>query len=198
MNQHFKAASKRYSDLLPNNKKEEGYLINPISTVDCEIIVELSELLKKAGFNKAVAILKEYKGQVKDSEIRDQLTQCNIDTKSKALKEAYQDEDLIDEFSEEVKKKFKRDFIIIEDHRIEAAMIFGYKFKDMSKGEFEEYKVVLNPCRSDVTRLPLYANEEFTYYDYFECKKIMELIDNQLEQSNVKFVNKETEEDDGD
>jgi len=189
MNQHFKAASNRYKDLLPENKKESGYLINPISTVDCEIITELFELLKKAGFSKAVAILREYKGQVKDTEILDQLMQCNIDTKSKALKEAYEEE-----LEEGFEKKFKRDFIQIEGHRIEIAYIFGYFFKDNSDDDFEEYKIILNPCRSDATRIPLYANQEFVFYDFVECQKTIKTIDNYLEQSNIKFVNKEQTE----
>ena len=192
MNDHFKAASKRYTGLLPKNKQTEGYLINPISEVDCEIIIELSQLLKKAGFNKALAILKEYKGTVKDVEIRDQLLQCNIDTKPQKL--SREAEEFIEDLTEGKERNRDRKFIVIDEHRFSSDLIYGYKIEDKTEGDSEQYDIVLNPCKDDATRLPLYANEAFTFYDYDKCIETVKLIDEQMKKSNVKFVDREDDE----
>lgn len=196
MNAYFKAAIERYKKLLKN---KESFLINPLSEVDCEIIIELKELLIKAGNNQAINILKEYKGQVKDTEIRDQLIQCNIDTKNKELEDFIDFDD--EEFDiKELKKRLivlqkelednKREFIVIDEDRIFAYLIFGYEKIDKSTFDYEEFQLVLNPTRIDATKIPLYANKTFTFYNEEECNKAICALDNILEKTKVKIINK--------
>lgn len=203
MNNYLKAAIERYKKLLPKNK-QEGYLINPMSEVDCEIIVELQELLKKSGNNEAHSIMKEYKGQVKDSEIRDQLIQCNINTRDNDLFEAYDNieedfedgEDNIKTLKKKVKelleviKNNKRKFLIIKSYRFVTNLIFSYKKDDLSSIDKELYRLIINPVREDLTKIPIYANTEFYFDNEEECDEIIENIDIALQKANVEFVNK--------
>jgi hypothetical protein len=195
MNAYFKSAVERYKKLLKN---KESFLINPLSEVDCEIIIELKELLIKAGNNQAINILKEYKGQVKDTEIRDQLIQCNIDTKNKELEffDEYGDDEEVD--VKELKKRIKalqkalednkREFIVIQEDRIFAYLIFGYEKIDKSTFDYEEFQLVLNPTRIDATKIPLYANKTFTFYDKEKCDQTVELLDEVLQKTKVKII----------
>ena len=197
MNNYFKSAIERYNKLLDRKQKEKGgYLVNPISEADAEIIIELKELLKKAGNEQALAILKEYKGGVADTEILDNLRQCNIDTSDHRLEEY--EEEFGDE--EKIEKKIKeREFIVLNDSRIEARLIFGYEPKDLSTFDEEKYQIRLNPCNVDATKLPLYANYKLTFYNEEEFEKATKLLDEQMKQANIKFVNKKTDiEDDSD
>lgn len=204
MNNYLKAAIERYKKLLPKDKKE-GYLINPISEVDCEIIVELQELLKKHGNDEALSILREYKGQVKDSEIRDQLIQCNINTRDFSLDEAYDEigEEFDDEDEDDIKKlrkkikelleiinNNKRKFVIIQGQRFVTNLIFSYKKDDFSSIDKELYRLVINPVRDDLTKIPIYANTEFYFEDEEDCDHTIESIDVALEKADVEFINK--------
>jgi len=203
MNNYLKAAIERYKKLLPKNK-QDGYLIHPISEVDCEIIVELQELLKKHGNEEALSILREYKGQVKDSEIRDQLIQCNINTRDVNLYEAYDDieEDFEDSENNikalkkkiknllEVIKDNKRKFVIIQGQRFVTNLIFSYKKDDFSSIDKELYRLVINPVRDDLTKIPIYANTEFYFEDEEDCDHTIESIDVALEKADVEFINK--------
>lgn len=209
MNSYLKAAHERYRKLLPANKQQDGYLVNPISEVDCEIIIELQQLLKKSGNSEALSVLKEYKGQVKDLDIRDQLIECNLNTKDESIEEAY--EDIGEDFEEGeegvsgLKKKIKellqqikenkRKFVIIKEDRFMANLIFAYKKVDLSSIDKESYKLIINPVREDLARIPAYANTEYFFDSEEECDKTIEIIDSALEKAEVKFVNKE---DDGD
>jgi len=189
MNDYLKSAVGRYKDFLTKKQIEnEGYKINPISKFDAEIFIELKELIKKSGNEVANTILKEYKLQ-KDEDILDQLRQCNIDTPDSRL------ENLEDELDEGVKKETAKDtFLIINNERFASKLIFGYSPKDESTFDEEKYKIILNPCKKDATKLPYYANHTFEFFNEEDFKKTMELIDKQMKESNVKFVNGDNED----
>lgn len=187
MNNYLKSASKRFEGI-----KEDDYLINPISEVDCEIIVELSELFKKHGARYVSEILKNYKC-LKDEEIRDQLLQANINFNQNENSES------VSEVTEKKKNLFKellelfdmfKYFLVIGDERIDTKFIFGYK-KDNNE-DFSEYYIILNPLNiENMKSLPFYTNHRFTFYNEEERDKMVETIDNLLKEKDVKFVNDE-------
>lgn len=186
MNNYLKSASKRFTEI-----KKSDYLINPISELDCEIMIEISELFKKLGASHVSEILKNYKC-LKDEEIKDQLMQANIDFNQEKIKSE-------DEVTEKKKNLFKellelfdmfKYFLVIGDERIDTKYIFGYK-KDNNE-DFSEYYIILNPLNvENMKSLPFYTNHRFTFYDEEERDKMIETIDNLLKEKDVKFVNDE-------
>ena len=202
MNKYLKSASDNFEKL-----KQKDYLISPISITDGEIMTEIIELFKKCNQTGIVEILKQYKF-LKDEEIRDQLLECNTNFNRKELDKSIREyEDLLDgedgdPFIENIKKiaDSKIEFVIINEERIQASIIFGYRTS--TKYDLDdnfEGKLILNPCDKNATKVPLYANHTFTFYDEEELNETIELLDKQLEKANIKFVNKEIKEkeDDG-
>lgn len=190
MNNYLKSASKRFTEI-----KKSDYLINPMSEIDCEIVVELSELFKKYGAVDVVEILKQYKC-LKDEEIRDQLLQANMDFSLKEI-------EMGDKEDEKKKKKglFKqlmelfdlfRNFLIIDEERIDTKFIFGYKKDFHIDEDFEEYYIILNPLNTEgMKSLPFYTNHKFTFYNEQERDDMVDIIDNLLKDKDVKFINNE-------
>lgn len=80
MKAHLKKSVDQYS------KIQDEVLINPISQTDAEIITEVIEALKKLDKTDLVAILDGWKYK-KDSEVRDDLLQWNIDFNSESNQE---------------------------------------------------------------------------------------------------------------
>lgn len=202
MNKYLKSASENFEKIKPKD-----YLISPISSTDGEIITEIIELFKKCNQTGVVEILKQYKF-LKDEEIREQLLECNTNFNRKELDKSIKEyQDLLDDeegdpFIENLKKiaDSKIEFVIINEERIQASVIFGYRIStryDLNDN-FEGY-LTLNPCDKNATKVPLYANHTFTFYDEEELNETIELLDKQLEKANIKFVNKEIKEkeDDG-
>lgn len=202
MNKYLKSASENFEKI-----KQRDYLISPISTTDGEIMTEIIELFKKCNQTGVVEILKQYKF-LKDEEIRDQLLDCNTKFNRKELDKSIKEyQDLLDDeegdpFIENLKKiaDSKIEFVIINEERIQASVIFGYRIStryDLNDN-FEGY-LTLNPCDKNATKVPLYANHIFTFYSEEELNETIELLDKQLEKANIKFVNKEIKEkeDDG-
>lgn len=202
MNKYLKSASENFEKL-----KQKDYLISPISSTDGEIMTEIIELFKKCNQTGVVEILKQYKF-LKDEEIRDQLLECNTKFNRKELDKSIREyQDLLDNeegdpFMENLKKiaDSKIDFIIINEERIQASIIFGYRTSTKyDLNDNFEGKLILNPCDKNATKVPLYANHTFTFYNEEELNETIELLDKQLEKVNIKFVNKEIkeQEDDG-
>jgi hypothetical protein len=48
--------------------------------------------------------------------------------------------------------------------------------------------LVLNPTRIDATKIPLYANKTFTFYDEEKCDQTIELLDEVLQKTKVKII----------
>lgn len=202
MNKYLKSASENFEKL-----KQKDYLISPISSTDGEIMTEIIELFKKCNQAGVVEILKQYK-YLKDEEIRDQLLDCNTKFNRKELDKSIREyQDLLDEeegdpFIENLKKiaDSKIEFVIINEERIQASIIFGYRISTKyNLDDNFEGKIILNPCGKNATKVPLYANHTFTFYNEEELNETIELLDKQLEKANIKFVNKEIKEkeDDG-
>ena len=203
MNKYLKSASENFEKIKPKD-----YLISPISSTDGEIMTEIIELFKKCNQTGVVEILKQYKF-LKDEEIRDQLLDCNTKFNRKELDKSIREyQDLLDDeegdpFVENLKKiaDSKIDFVIIDNERIEARLIFGYRDKRGYNFDDDTFvgHLILNPCDKNATKVPLYANYTFTFYDEEELNETIELLDKQLEKANIKFVNKEIKEkeDDG-
>lgn len=202
MNKYLKSASENFEKL-----KQKDYLISPISLTDGEIMTEIIELFKKCNQTGVVEILKQYKF-LKDEEIRDQLLDCNTKFNRKELDKSireYQDllddeegDPLIKKIAEKVDRK--TEFVIINEERIAAYIIFGYRTSTKyDLNDKFEGKLILNPCDKNATKVPLYANHTFIFYDEEELNETIELLDRQLEKANIKFVNKEIKEkeDDG-
>lgn len=192
MNSYFKAAIERYNKLFSKKQKENGgYLINPISEVDSEIIIELKELLKKAGFDQVTEALREYKGGIKDLDILDGLRQCNLDIKDKRLEEEG------GEFNHKEETVRYREFIELNGDKLDVHYIFGYHLKDLSDFNQEEYQIIINPIDIDLTTKPLFSNRKFTFLNGEEFKEAIYSLDKQLREAKIKFVNKgKLEEDD--
>lgn len=197
MNKYLKSASENFEKL-----KQKDYLISPISSTDGEIMTEIIELFKKCNQTGVVEILKQYKF-LKDEEIRDQLLDCNTKFNRKELDKSIREyQDLLedeegDPLVENIKKiaDSKTEFVIINEDRIEARLIYGYKpERKYDPNDKFEGKLILNPCDKNATKVPLYANHTFIFYDEEELNETVELLDKQLEKANIKFVNKEIKE----
>lgn len=155
MNKYLKSASENFEKL-----KQKDYLISPISSTDGEIMTEIIELFKKCNQTGVVEILKQYKF-LKDEDIRNQLLECNTKFHRKELDKSIREyQDLLDEeendpFVENLKKiaDSKIEFVIINEERIQASIIFGYRTS--TKYDLEdnfEGKLILNPCDKNVTK----------------------------------------------
>lgn len=204
MNKYLKSASENFEKL-----KQKDYLISPISSTDGEIMTEIIELFKKCNQTGVVEILKQYKF-LKDEEIREQLLECNTNFKSQEVEDFDEGEEggspkstkkllkIIEKLKEMLARK--TEFVIINEERIMANIIFGYR----TEGGYDlldnfEGKLILNPCDKNATKVPLYANHTLIFYNEDELNEMIELLDKQLEKANIKFVNKEIKEkeDDG-
>jgi hypothetical protein len=194
MNKYLKSASDRFKKI-----KEKDYAIAPMSEIDCEVVVEVSELLKKCGKKDAVEILKQYK-YLKDDEIRDQLIQCNIDSSSKNYEEGGESEvgKLLAEINE-LKEKLeqKKKFIQLKDDSIAVNLIFGFKTETYCDADWNfTGKLILNPVDRSATKIPLYANYEIEINDEDEFEEFVEDFVERMKSSNIEFVSNQEEDDD--
>lgn len=203
MNKYLKSASNNFEKI-----KQKDYLISPISEIDCEIIVEIVELFKKANISNVVEVLKNYKF-LKDEEIRDQLLDCNTNFKQYSVENDF-DEDLDEDNPDSLKSKAhlintikklkelldkKIEFITINEDRINSHLIFGFTIKEeYNEDECYVGKLILNPTDKLATKIPLYANYELTFYDEDKLQSTVEFLEKQLEKANIKFINKEIAE----
>lgn len=175
MNQYLKAASSSFNKL-----KDKDYLIHPISEVDCEIVIELSEIVKKLGLKDVVQILKNYKYQ-KDTEIRDQLLQVNMDMTS----ENYDKK----EGDEKEKKSPKRQILVIGDSMLMAKFIYGFRIEeDYDNNDRFTGKIVVNPTKADITNPPIYANYEIVSHDEDDFEELKMDFETKLIESGVEFL----------
>lgn len=154
MNKYFRSAAERFDKL-----KGRDFLINPISSIDCEIIIELGQILKKAGLNEVIAILGSYK-EVKDQEICDQLMQFNIDNPSLKKVNVVKQSDKLDE---ELPAEIWPVFFQIGEITLHESDIRGYKTFEKFDSSREDYiyGIILNPMPEgfNVHNIPMYANE---------------------------------------
>lgn len=192
MNEYLKSASSRYKEEIKKN-----YVINPISEVDCEIMVEIRELLKKAGLREADAILKEYK-YLKDTEIRDQLMQCNINFRA--------DEDSLNDLIEDTLKNgkendelFKVYFVTIGEHNLFARYISGFVVvEDWDENDNFIGTITLNPVDESATKQPIYSNYKIVFRDEEKFENELQNLKKQMIEAGVDFAKYNLKEEDGD
>ena len=163
MNKFFRSAIERFSKL----KGEKEFLINPISEPDSEIIVELTQILKKAGLNEVNEILKSWK-ENKDIEIRDELLQYNIDHPHLGIKKLV--DKIADKISDEIDEEEQPtpSYIKIQNIMLYERDLYGVESYDRYDKEKEDYifGIRLNPMPLEhkMKNVPLWAdyNVEFT------------------------------------
>lgn len=157
MNNFFRSAIERYKKLLSDHKND-GFLINPISEIDLEIIRELCIIIGKLGSSEVVQIMKSYK-EYKDEEIRDTLLQWNIDYHKKKTKVSADEEQPVD--SEEPLPAYLK---------IQGLIFHIYDFVGMEEIEYYDeeqetmvYQLRINPTPEDAKKVPIYANRIVTF-----------------------------------
>lgn len=194
MRDHLKAANKNFDKI-----KDRDYIINPISSVDAEIITELVEIMKKSGDNEVANILKEWK-YLKDDEVRDQLLDVNMNRSKIKYDEGISPlDELLNEGVEKVKEKFDRrtEFVDLNDDSIAAYLIFGYHVSETYDDDDRyEGKLIINPTDISATKQPLYANYTITYYDEENLERAEQMLRDQLRKANIKFVTDDIAEED--
>jgi hypothetical protein len=165
--------------------------------MDGEIITELYELFKKADQKEVVEVLKQYKF-LKDEEIRDQLMECNLNFKKSEVDvdENGKQPPSMQKLLDTIKKlkdllAKKTEFIVLNGERIAAYTLYGYR----SEREYDtdvvfKGRLILNPCDIIATKVPLYANHTFEFFDEKELDDTIDLLDSLLKRSSIKFVKK--------
>jgi len=181
MNDYLKSASNRFEE-----KFKKEFLINPISKIDAEIIVELGQILKKLNATDVKAILDEYKFK-KDSEVRDDLLQWNIDHKygSNKTKPNEDDVEITDENS-------FPPLIKIGDFYMRGYHLHNFDLFEEFNEEYEEYVfgIILNPVpvAADLKKIPLYCNEKIMFTTEEDRNKVLTNIIQFLNESGVGFI----------
>lgn len=192
MNKYLTSAKERFSKI-----SDKDYLINPISEVDCEIFIELAQILKKAGLSEVIEIIKEYKG-IKDLEIRDTLLQWNIDHPILGItKLVNKIADKAAEEGEEEKYKppvfFKIGDILI--HQYDLHNIIKYERFDEKREEYF-YGLIINPMPEgfNVKSVPPFANYKIEYSDESNRNEVLKKLAEFLLEREIKTINLDQDE----
>ena len=177
MNKFFKSAIERYKDLLPSNKKG-GYLINPISEVDAEIINEIKVILDKLGVCEVSEILKNYK-EFKDLDIYESLLQWNIDNPKLKFSNNSQDQE--------------SSTIGVAYIKIKNIVMFQYEFRcyelfEEIEDDDVKYKMILNPTPPEASKVPIFANYIVTFDDEDDRSDTINRLILFLEERGINFV----------
>jgi hypothetical protein len=185
MNKFFKSATDRYSKI-----KEKDYLIAPISEVDAEIIVELSQILKKAGLTEVCEILKNYK-ELKDEEIRDNLLQWNIDNPSMGV--AKLANTLADKLTDDLEgngEPPRPPYVTIKELTFRVFELRGYVIRDRYDEVLEDliYELILNPTPENTKQVPLYANYVIEFEDEENRNRVLEELKSVLSDSGIDLI----------
>ena len=178
MNKFFQSAIKRFDDLLPKNKKS-GFLINPISKEDSEIINELKVIIKKAGLNEVSEILKNYK-EYKDSEIFDSLLQWNIDHPN--LKVNSNGENIEE-------NNFRRiAFLKIKEVIISQFDLKGFKLIEEVKDGDIEFSLMLNPTPEEAHSIPYFSNYIVKFADEEDRDNTINQLKSFFDENNIDIL----------
>ena len=159
MNKYFKSAVGRFNKL----KKDESFLINPISEFDAEVITEIREVLNKLGATEVLDILKNYKG-IKDEEIRDRLMTFNVEHPSLGVAKLANKvaEQVADDIENENKKPV---FFRLGDLHLKEYHFLGFElFEEIKSGDYL-FGILLNPTPPLAKNIPLYANYKVIFND---------------------------------
>lgn len=191
MNKFFKSAAERYRKI-----SDKEYFINPISEVDCEIIIELGQILYKAGLTDVTAILKTYK-EFKDAEVRDSLMQWNIDNPSlkkvTVIKQAEKDKQT-EEFEEhEFPVLFKIGDIILNELNLRGLKL--YERYDEEREDYV-YGIIVNPVPEGfaMKSVPMFANEKIEFFEEENRKVALDNLSNFLMEKGIDIIDLEGNE----
>ncbi len=172
MNDYLKSAVKRFND-----KFKKEFLINPISSIDAEILTEIKQVIKKAGLNEVNAILDEYKFK-KDEEIRDDLLQWNIDNPKIGKSVGELVDGVIKEFSEDFEEKsIFPPILTIGSINVRVNDIINWrKFEELGEDDEYIFGILINeiPENADVKNVPIYCNERIVFYSEEERNNVIE------------------------
>jgi len=185
MDKYLKASAIRFEEM-----KDKDYLINPMSTKDAEIIIEIREALKKLGATDLVDILRQYKFR-KDEEICDNLLQWNTDFAGLGNNDPL--EEIAKEYREQNKKEaFK--YLLIDDILIKSHHLHGVKIVDEWDEKRGDYLfcIILNPLPPEeigqIKLIPLYANEKLVFYREEDRDEVLANIRNFLEEEGNDII----------
>ena len=179
MKQHLKSASERYLAF-----KQKEFKINPISSVDAEIIVELSEIIKKLDKPNIKSIIDQWK-YLSDEEVRDMLMQANLDLA--ACKSDGDSENPLKKMFEPLKTKFLRfmgrrlqiDFITIISTKE------GYNISTRNY----EYKIIINEdVAVGAKNMGALKDIEFIFFDEESRDIALIELDTLLEGEEIEFI----------
>lgn len=177
MNKFFKSAVERYNNLLKSVKKD-GFLINPISELDAEIIGELKIILDKRGVRDVVEIVNNYKNY-KDEDIRDELLQWNIDHNQ-----------MIDEDDEDIENAQQRRMFYV---KIKEVIIFQYDLKcfkfmeEIKNGEIK-YQLMINPTPEEAKSVPYFANYIVNFDDEEDRDDTYSQLKSFLKENRINII----------
>jgi hypothetical protein len=179
MNKFLKSASDRFQKI-----QEKEYLIHPISEIDCEIIVELGQILKKAGLEDVVQILNSYKS-LKDEEIRDELLSWNIDHPA-VSKSA--DETASNEKEEPLKKA---PFVWIGDNLMKIYDLIGLSVYERFDEEYQGFKfgVTINPTPEHTLKKPMFADTNIEWFSDEDRKQFISNLESLCAEYGVDLIN---------
>jgi len=180
MNQFLKSASDRF-----NKVKEKEYLIAPLSEIDCEIFIELGQILKKAGCKEALDILKNYK-EYKDSEVRDNLLQWNIDNPFLGKSSAGAIHDVIESEKEEVDYP---PMLKVGDLMLKVNHLLGLEqYETVDSEGNEKYGLIINPTPEQAKSIPMYANKRIEWFSEEDRNKVISNLKSVYEENNTEFI----------
>lgn len=192
MNKYLNSAHERFSKI-----SDKDYLIHPISEVDCEIFIELGQILKKAGLNEVIEIIKEYKG-VKDAEIRDDLLQWNIDHPTLGVaKLVNKIADKMADGGEEEEVPLPA-FLQIGDiqiHQFDLRGIKKYDRFDEKKDDYV-YGLIVNPMSDgfNLKNVPMFANHAIEYNNEENRNEVLKKLSEFLLEQKTRTINLEQDE----
>lgn len=189
MNKFLTSAKERYQKI-----SDKDYLIHPISEVDCEIFIELAQILKKAGLNEVIEIIKEYKG-IKDAEIRDDLLQWNIDHPTLGIAKLINK--IVDKATEEEEEIKPPAFLQIGDIRVHQYDLRGIERYERFDEKREDYiyGIIINPMPEgfNMKSVPMFANHKIEYSDEESRNIVLQNLSDHLKSNSIDTINLENE-----
>jgi hypothetical protein len=178
MKQHLKSASERYLAF-----KQKEFKINPISSVDAEIIVELSEIIKKLDKPNIKSILDQWK-YLSDEEVRDMLMQANLD-----LAACKSDGDLENPLKNTFKPR-KIKFLRFMGKRLVVDFIIMISTKEglnITTRNYE-YKIIINEDVAVGAKMGALENIEFIFFNEESRDIALVELDTLLEGEEIEFI----------
>lgn len=166
-------------------------MISPISEQDSEIIVELIQILKKAGLNEVNEILKSWK-EVKDLEIAENLMQWNIDHPHLGIKK------LVDKVADKLLNEEDEEepsppaFIKIQNIMLYERDLIGVESYDRFDEGWKDYifGIKLNPMPLEhkMNRVPMWADYKIEFITEEERNIVLGNIERFLQDKGFDII----------